>query len=212
MTEHSVAHDALAHQAEIKIADLAILVNRLAHALQKIKPSHPLIDDAKQYLKRNDLEGSPLRDLSDATEVCRLHAENEALKLALAKANMQAEHFEREWYLRGDEIEALESEAKENARIIGMGAERELALLSEIERSRKSARQRAEIRVDQFPRSAKPASLGPGGCQVLDVAHEIWAAAQLAPSEGIVDGVARIEMLLRSYAKAGEWPCTVNIS
>ena len=34
--------------------------------------------------------------------------------------------------------------------------------------------------------------------EVLDeLAHEIWEAAQLAPGEGIVDGVARITALLR---------------
>jgi len=34
--------------------------------------------------------------------------------------------------------------------------------------------------------------------ETLDaLAHEIWAAAQLAPGEGIVDGVARIAALLR---------------
>lgn len=34
--------------------------------------------------------------------------------------------------------------------------------------------------------------------EILDaLAHEIWAAAQLAPGEGIVDGVARIAALLR---------------
>lgn len=31
----------------------------------------------------------------------------------------------------------------------------------------------------------------------MDLSHEIWAAAQLAPGEGIADGVARIETLLR---------------
>ncbi|MBX6334423.1 hypothetical protein IRY61_03735 [Candidatus Saccharibacteria bacterium] len=30
------------------------------------------------------------------------------------------------------------------------------------------------------------------------MAHEIWAAAQLAPGEGIVDGVARVEAMLRN--------------
>lgn len=30
-----------------------------------------------------------------------------------------------------------------------------------------------------------------------ELSHEIWAAAQLAPGEGIADGVARIEALLR---------------
>lgn len=34
--------------------------------------------------------------------------------------------------------------------------------------------------------------------EALDaLAHEIWAAAQLAPGEAIVDGVARIEALLQ---------------
>lgn len=34
----------------------------------------------------------------------------------------------------------------------------------------------------------------------LALAHEIWASAQLAPGEGIVDGVARVEALLRKAA------------
>lgn len=32
-----------------------------------------------------------------------------------------------------------------------------------------------------------------------DMAHEIWAAAQLAPGEGIADGTARVEALLSRY-------------
>lgn len=39
--------------------------------------------------------------------VMELDRENKRLVEALAKANEQAEHFEREWYLRGDEIERL---------------------------------------------------------------------------------------------------------
>ena len=35
------------------------------------------------------------------------------LEGALVKANAQAEHFEREWYLRGDEIEQLKAKLKE---------------------------------------------------------------------------------------------------
>lgn len=34
----------------------------------------------------------------------------ERLEASLRKANSQAEHFEREWYLRGDRIEQLERE------------------------------------------------------------------------------------------------------
>lgn len=44
------------------------------------------------------------------SELRRLHAENLQLRESLKKANSQAEHFEREWYLRGDRIEVLERE------------------------------------------------------------------------------------------------------
>lgn len=43
--------------------------------------------------------------------IARLLAEVERLRGALAKANAQAEHFEREWYLRGDEVERLRRDA-----------------------------------------------------------------------------------------------------
>lgn len=39
--------------------------------------------------------------------VIELERENKRLTDALIKANAQAEHFEREWYLRGDEVERL---------------------------------------------------------------------------------------------------------
>jgi hypothetical protein len=39
--------------------------------------------------------------------VIELERENKRLTEALLKANAQTEHFEREWYLRGDEIERL---------------------------------------------------------------------------------------------------------
>lgn len=38
-----------------------------------------------------------------------LERENKRLTEALHRANSQAEHFEREWYLRGDEIERLQA-------------------------------------------------------------------------------------------------------
>jgi hypothetical protein len=43
--------------------------------------------------------------------VIELERENKRLAEALANANEQAERFEREWYLRGDEIERLQDEA-----------------------------------------------------------------------------------------------------
>ncbi len=42
-----------------------------------------------------------------AAELARLRAENEALRHSVKTANDQAERFERLWYLRGDELEAL---------------------------------------------------------------------------------------------------------
>lgn len=36
------------------------------------------------------------------------------------------------------------------------------------------------------------------------LSHEIWAAAQLVPGEGIVDGVARIEAILSRYGNPAD--------
>lgn len=51
-------------------------------------------------------------------EVERLRAENERLAGCLKKANEQAEHFEREWYLRGDALEIAEAELHEIASVL----------------------------------------------------------------------------------------------
>lgn len=37
--------------------------------------------------------------------------------------------------------------------------------------------------------------------EMIDTAHEIWAAAQLAPGEGIEDGAGRIASLLTEVRK-----------
>lgn len=47
-------------------------------------------------------------DLIDAEKrINELEQENATLTKLLKKVNNQAEHFERQWYLRGDELEAL---------------------------------------------------------------------------------------------------------
>jgi hypothetical protein len=46
--------------------------------------------------------------------------------------------------------------------------------------------------------STMPAQEGSKPKQFLDLVHEIWASAQLAPSEGIEDGIERIAGLLRT--------------
>lgn len=66
--------------------------------------------------------GRPLSDAANAIEA--LEREVEGLRTALKKANDQAEHFERQWYLRGDAIETLEAEiarGKAHANIIREG-------------------------------------------------------------------------------------------
>lgn len=57
--------------------------------------------------------------------VIELERENKRLTEALLKANSQAEHFEREWYLRGDEIErlrGLSDETAEDRDVFGSGS------------------------------------------------------------------------------------------
>jgi hypothetical protein len=59
-------------------------------------------------------------DCNERDELIKAEREIERLRAALAKANEQAEHFERQWYLRGDAIEAaipaMRAYARENPR------------------------------------------------------------------------------------------------
>lgn len=49
-------------------------------------------------------------DNPTAALIQSLHARVQELETGLKKANAQAEHFEREWYLRGDELEASQAQ------------------------------------------------------------------------------------------------------
>lgn len=49
---------------------------------------------------------------ADKKRIAALEAEVERMTGCLQKANEQAEHFEREWYLRGDEVERLRKDAE----------------------------------------------------------------------------------------------------
>jgi hypothetical protein len=62
------ASDAIARPVEAQNADLAILVSRLARALQKTDPADPLASAAKEFLKRRGLQGSPLRNTDNAVQ------------------------------------------------------------------------------------------------------------------------------------------------
>lgn len=48
---------------------------------------------------------------------------------------------------------------------------------------------------------AQPAAATAAPSGAAAMAHEIWAAAQLAPGEGIADGAARVEALLSRYGR-----------
>lgn len=50
-------------QSEKVVNELAVLVNRLARSLRKESPDNEILAKAMDYLKRNGLEGSPLRDV-----------------------------------------------------------------------------------------------------------------------------------------------------
>lgn len=51
--------------------------------------------------------------------IYKLLRENEALRESVKKANEQAEHFEREWYLRGDQIEAKDALLRQAVEALG---------------------------------------------------------------------------------------------
>ena len=76
----------------------------------------------EQYWVRPAAEACPTcgSDCNERDELIKAEREIERLRAALAKANEQAEHFERQWYLRGDAIEAaipaMRAYARENPR------------------------------------------------------------------------------------------------
>ena len=51
-----------------------------------------------------------------AADYNALRAEKDRLATCLEKANINAEHFEREWYLRGDELDTLRAQLAEAQR------------------------------------------------------------------------------------------------
>lgn len=73
----------------------------------------PLLDRIESAMRRVTSGQGQMRVPVEATDTdivlfdCK--REIKRLREALTEANAQAEHFEREWYLRGDEIERLRS-------------------------------------------------------------------------------------------------------
>jgi len=56
-----------AEDLQRNVGDLAMLVARLVRALRKAAPEHELPEKAMDYLRRNGLCGSPLREGADRT-------------------------------------------------------------------------------------------------------------------------------------------------
>ena len=91
--------------------------------------------------KLGDTEHDDLSVAYDAlAEIVRLRIltseqqdEIERLTAALKIANANHEHFERHWYLRGDEIERLRAELADEAAIRSRMAEANNALRAEVE-------------------------------------------------------------------------------
>lgn len=50
-----------ARELEAQVDDMAMLIMQLVHSLHKIDPSNKTAGRAMDYLRRNDLLGSPLR-------------------------------------------------------------------------------------------------------------------------------------------------------
>ena len=84
-----------------------------AHGVDDDMPPHDLFVAGWQAasdeldLMASTLESRERNIETILSESSRRQAEIERLTDALKHANDQAEHFEREWYLRGDAIEAL---------------------------------------------------------------------------------------------------------
>ncbi len=67
------------------------------------------------WLRKSNEEAMAWRE-DAATAIELLHARVQELEVGLKKANAQAEHFEREWYLRGDELEAAQAQRPPQSR------------------------------------------------------------------------------------------------
>ena len=48
-------------KARYQVENMASLIGRLAYRLRKIAPNDPIAEQAIDFLKRNNLQGSPLR-------------------------------------------------------------------------------------------------------------------------------------------------------
>jgi hypothetical protein len=94
----------------------------------------------------------------DATKRAREHTEAEAkqLRAALKTANSQAEHFEREWYLRGDELERLRKELAEAQQAAARWKTSAEIAEREVERARRREKRTNTNPPPTYPRPPAP--------------------------------------------------------
>lgn len=105
-----VQSDAMAHESQ------QALRTALAQAraeVERLKSELEMLADAQRAERLRDEAHQYAQAAQDENE--RLRAEVERLTACLVRANANHEHFEREWYLRGDEIERLTKERAERA-------------------------------------------------------------------------------------------------
>ena len=110
-----VLHEILAHidKLEAENNNLRTVMMAAAVEIQKHWDAHCDADGYGPANLMRRLEGGyPKQYGYNAETVVRLEAENERLTECLKKSNSQSEHFEREWYLRGDEVERLRKDAE----------------------------------------------------------------------------------------------------
>ena len=79
------------------------------------KTAQTMTDELRAMATSNsDLYEYERLQLKDAAgTIDALIAENDRLTACLEKANISTEHFEREWYLRGDELDTLRDQLAE---------------------------------------------------------------------------------------------------
>ena len=104
--------------------------------------------------------GNLCNEAADAID--NLRAEKDRLTTCLEKANISTEHFEREWYLRGDELDNLRAQLAEAQR--------------DAERWRFFRHASALPIDDEHPLSAFAERLTQGGVSIDDVDAVIDAA------------------------------------
>jgi hypothetical protein len=78
--------------------------------VDKIEPAITAIKEALAQPEHDCTRSHPHEEMN---KECELRTEIARLTNCLKRANSQTEHFEREWYLRGDEIERLKAQPEQ---------------------------------------------------------------------------------------------------